>query len=363
LILGLCVAGALAGSLASAHGRGIYLLVHDNGAPNQVWRFRFNANGSLDNLGAPDSTQNSDFALSGLADSAAYSHKANVLVTAGGSGVSSFRVGTDGSMRLTSGSPFGPQAEMQSVAVAEIGKSVYVYASEPASDAIHIYRVLPNGSLEAFAGDSGIVLVPGGPTGIRVVKNQIFFGTRDGKSIGCTILKDGTLRPIPGYTKTGLPAVKTVTPDPKAKSLYVADSTAPQLFGYKLNGKTATTLPNAPYAAGVTSSAGLGGLALGVGKYLFAFAPPNGGTADIVAYTRASSGALTAAGTAQSSGLPALRGGVVDPSGRFLMVVDDVADQLKSFSINPKTGMLTLVDTENAAFGDDDVNGMVFAQP
>ena len=363
LLLGIGVAGALSASLARAQSAGTYLYVHDMGTANQVWRFRLNTNGSLDNLGAPVSTNNGNLALTGIADSAAYSPKRKLLFTGGNSGVSAFQVAANGSLMLVPGSPFGPQAEMFHVAVAEIGKKVFVYASETISETIHIYEVQSNGTLTPLPGGHDLALVLGGPTGIRVIGKTIFFGSRNGKTYGCKIAKDGILTAITGYTKQELTVAPTVSPDPKGKSLYVANTVTPEVLGYKLTGKQAPDLKDAPYAAGVTTGSGLGGLAVGNGSFIFAFAPPNGGTADVAAFKRAKNGILTAAGAAQNSGLPSLRGGTLDPTGQFLMLVDDVADQVKSFSINKTTGALTLVDTEAAAFGDGDVTGLVVVQP
>lgn len=363
MMLGIGLTGLAVLSAASAHSAGsTYLYVHDDGNPNRVWSYRFNNNGTLDPLtNNPTSAQNSAYAAASVCDSAAYSAKRKLLFTGGGSGLSVFRVGEDGALTLVPGSPFLPQVELRSVAVAEIGKKTYVYASDPASDVINIYGVKSDDTLEYF--DDVPVLIPGGPTGIRVVKNVIYFGNQAGKTFGCKILKDGTLQGIPGYTQTVNTPVNTVSVDSKGKLLYVPDPAAPQVIGFQLNGKKAKSLAGAPYASGVTTNSGLAGLASGAGSYLYTFAPANGGTGDVQTFKRAKNGTLAAQTPVLNSGLANLRGGVLDPTGKYLVLVDDVTDQLKSFSINTKTGALTLVDTETAAFGDNHVNGLVFAKP
>jgi 6-phosphogluconolactonase (cycloisomerase 2 family) len=270
-------------------------------------------------------------------------------------------VGEDGALALVDGSPFLPQVELRSVGVADIGKNTYVYASDPASDAIHIYGVASDDTLVHF--DDAVVEVPGGPTGIRVVKNILYFGNLEGKTFGCKIRKDGTLLGIAGYTQTVSASVNTVSVDPKGKVLYVPDPAAPRIIGFQLTGKKAKPLSGSPYASMVTSSTGLAGLAAGAGNFLYAFAPPTGGTGDIETFQRAKNGKLTAKTPVLDSGLPNLRGGVLDPTGKYLVLVDDVADQIKSFAIDTRTGALTLVDTETAALSDHQVNGLVFAKP
>jgi len=363
IVLGIGVAGLAVLSGASAHrGGSTYLYVHDGGAPTRVWGYRFNSNGTLDPLAAnPTSTQNGAFPASAICDSAAYSEKRKLLFTGGTSGVSVFRVGEDGALTLVTGSPFLPQVELRSVGVADIGKNTYVYASDPASGAIHIYGVRSDDTLLHF--DDVIVAVLSGPTGIRIVKNIIYFGDQAGTVRGCTIRKDGTLKAIPGYTQDVSSSVNTVSVDAKGKLLYVPNPAAPQVIGFQLTGKKAKPLSGSPYASTVTTSEGLSGLASGAGNFLYTFAPATGGTGDVQAFARAKNGVLTAKTPVLDSGLPNLRGGVLDPTGQFLVLVDDVTDQLKSFAINSTTGSLTLVDTETAAFSDNQVDGLVFAKP
>jgi len=363
IVLGIGVAGLAVLTGASARpAPSTYLYVHDDGSPNQVWGYRLNANGTLDALAAnPVSAQNGAISAASICDSAAYSAKRKLLFTGGNSGVSVFRVGTDGALSLVTGSPFLPQVELRSVGVAEIGNKTFVYASDPAGGAIHTYRVNADATLTHF--DDALVPVLAGPTGIRVVKNVIYFGDQGGTAQGCKIHKDGTLGPIPGYTKDVSTTVNTVSVDAKGKLFYVPDPVAPQVIGFQLTGSKAKPLSGSPYASTVTTSAGLAGLASGAGNYLYTFAQTTTGTADVQAFRRVKNGVLTAKTPVIDSGLAGLRGGVLDPTGKFLVLVDDVSDQLKSFSINPSTGALTLVDTEAANFGDHRVNGLVFAKP
>jgi 6-phosphogluconolactonase (cycloisomerase 2 family) len=351
----------LSTAAAARNKGGTYLYLHDDGTPNRVWSYRFNNDGTLDPVAnTPTDAQNSAYAAASACDSSAYSAKRKLLFTAGGSGLSVFRVGADGMLSLVTGSPFAPQAELRSVAVAEIGKKTYVYASEPASDVIHIYGVRSDDTLLHF--DDVPILVPSGPTGLRVVKDVIYFGNQGGQVFGCKILKDGTLKGIPGYTQTvGFP-VNTVSVDAKGKRYYVPNTQAPEVIGFQLSGKKAKALSGSPFASTVTTASGLGGLASGAGNYVYTLAAANGGTNDVQTFKRDKKGNLTAQTPVLSSGLANLRGGALDPTGKYLVLVDDVTDQLKSFSIDPKTGALTLVDTETAAFGDNHVNGLVFAK-
>ncbi|MGV3720496.1 MAG: hypothetical protein ACO1SX_06250, partial [Actinomycetota bacterium] len=252
-------------------------------------------------------------------------------------------------------------AEMQGVAVAEIGKRTYVYTSDPVSRTFYLYRVQADGSLAHIPEFEP--LLPDGPTGLRVVKNLLLFGMRNGATAGCKIFGDGTLLPLPGYDRTFSAPANAVFPDAKGKTFYVPDAATPEVSGFQITAKRAKALRNSPYASNVTTGSGLASMAVGAGSQVFAFAPPNGGTGDVQAFRRAKNGVLTPSMASQSSGLASLKGGALDPTGRFLVVVDDVSDQLKSFSVNQSTGALTLVDTETAAFGDDDVNGLVFVRP
>lgn len=355
------LAGLAALSAAAARNSGsAYLYLHDDGTPNRVWSYRFNSDGTLDPLTNPSTDSlNSAYATPSVCDSAAFSSKRKLLFTAGGSGLSVFRVGTGGALSLVPGSPFLPQAALRSVAVAEIGKNTYVYASDPASSVIRIYGVRSDDTLQYF--DDVPVEVPNGPTGIQVVKNVIYFGNQGGQVFGCKILKDGTLKGIPGYTQTvGFP-VNTVSVDAKGKLYYIPNSDAPEVIGYQLNGKKAKELSGAPFASTVSTQTGLSGLANGAGSLAYTFAPANGGTDDVQAFKRAKNGSLTAT-RLLGSGLTNLRGGVLDPTGKYLVLVDDVSDQVKSFAIDSVTGSLTLLDTETAALGDHRINGLVFAK-
>jgi len=348
--------------LTARRVRNTFLYVHDNGTPNQVWSYELGPDGLLEPLaGPPTPTLNGDFNQSGVFGSAVYSARRKLLFTAGSIGVSAFRVATDGELTLVTGSPFAPQAEIQSVAVAEIGKRTYVYGSDPVSQTLHLYLVRADGTLDDDP--EFPPFISGGPTGMIVSKKLLLFGMQSGATAGCKIFPNGALLGLTGYDLMFDAPVQAVYPDASGKTFYVPRAGAPTISGYQITDKRAKALRSSPYTSSVTTATGLGSLAVGAGSQVFAFAPPNGGTNDIQAFKRAKNGVLTAAATTQSSGLATLRGGALDPTGKFLVLVDDVSDQLKSFSVNPTTGSLTLVDTETAAFGDDDVNALVFAKP
>lgn len=347
----------------TARSRNTFLYVHDNGTPNQVWSYELGPTGLLEPLeGPPASTGNGDFNQSGVYGSAACSAKRKLLFTTGANGVSAFRVATDGTLSLVAGSPFAPNAATHGVAVVEIGNKTYVYASDSSpSRTFYLYRVLADGSLAHIPEFQA--LLPDGPTGLRVVKSLLLFGMRNGETAGCRILRNGDLVPLPGYDLAFSAPSNAVYPDAKGKTFYVPDAATAEVSGFQITAKKAKKLRNSPYSSNVTTATGVASMAVGAGSQVFAFAPPNGGVGDVQAFRRAKNGALTPALASQDSGLASLKGGALDPTGRFLVLVDDVSDQLKSFSVNQATGALTLVDTETAAFGDDDVTGLTFVKP
>jgi 6-phosphogluconolactonase (cycloisomerase 2 family) len=155
-----------------------------------------------------------------------------------------------------------------------------------------------------------------------------------------------------------------VNADPKGKFVYVPDCGDNRVSGFQVNPADAalTPLAGSPFTVGPDNTCG--GLAVSKKLVMFALGEIADGTNDVQALRRnKKTGVLTKLGGTQSSGTLGASTGGLDPTGRFLAVVGpDGTDQLRSFSINPDTGAISLVDTEPAEFGAD-VTGLVFVRP
>lgn len=181
----------------------------------------------------------------------------------------------------------------------------------------------------------------------------IYAANRDSNCIsGFTInVNDATLEPIPGspFSTGGSPC--SITIDPAGKFVYVANRGSDNVSAYSIDGSGA----DATGALISIGSIGAGHNPVSItvdpaGKFVYAV---NSNSNSISAYSITT----TSGGLKEISGSPFNVGsenGVpfavsVEPTGRFLYVVNNYSGNVQAFAINSKTGVLKPVGTPAAA--------------
>jgi len=153
----------------------------------------------------------------------------------------------------------------------------------------------------------------------------------------------GLLTPVPGSPYDVGPPIGSVTIDPTGRFVYVLQLLGPGLLGYKIDPSTGalTPIPGSPFA-------GLFGHVTvdPTGRFLYAF--EGIGDVDIDEYTiDQHTGALTLSPRSPFTAPVGVAGAAVDPAGRFLYVWDsnlvdtEASNQIVGFFINPFSGALT----------------------
>ena len=351
--------------LAAASGTKTFVYIHDDASPdNRVFGFQFNSNGTLTPLdGSPFSTGDDTTGCGGLCQTAAFSSNRNLLFVGGATGITAFRVDASGGLSRVEGSPFGGELTL-GVASVQRGSRSFVYGSEVTNNRLVGFEVQADDTLAPLRGSP--FPTDGEPAGLSAANDLLFTGLLaplevDGKIAAFKVRSDGVLVQAPG-SPFDIRAVKFINVQVEAagKFVYVNDATNGNLFAFKVNPHNAALTPVAgsPFADVLFDSESL---AVSKKPILVSLESDDVG---VQAFRRNKSGSLTALGGVQDSGLAHQHGvGAFDPTGRFLVLVDDENDEVRSFSVNQNTGVITPVDTESADLDSQAANGVVFAQP
>jgi 6-phosphogluconolactonase (cycloisomerase 2 family) len=375
LLAGAVLAGALAGAPRASRAAASpqFLYVHDDGAADRIFGFRLGGTGALTPLtGSPFPMMNSSTECQGPCQTLAFSSRRRLLFTTGHFGLSVFQVAANGVLSEV-GPPVGA-AVFLGVAVVERGSKTFVYAAQVDADQIRGFEAQAGGSLVELATSP----FPAGenPAGMSATKDLLFAANSNVPVLGgdtisaFKVAMNGSLAAAPG-SPFGAPAsepeFQTVNVEPQGRFVYAADASLeePFIFGWRVNMATAalTALPGSPFDDGLDESNG--GLAVSNSPILFAFRfvgfpdEPD----DIQAMRRKGNGKLVQLGPVQNAGLLRADGSALTANGKILAVASSGSDQVRSFSVNQSTGVLTVADTEPAALADDQVTGVIVARP
>lgn len=362
ILLLFSLAAAFAGD-ARAGGGPVFLYVHDNGQPNRVFAYRLGSRGTLAAVSGSPFTAlgNGSGACSGQCQTVAYSGRRHLLFVSGGDGLSVFRVLRTGALAPLSATAFGG-SRMVGVAVVERRRSTYVYGADAEAGTLRGFEVQRDGTLAELPA-SPFAAAPQ-PLGISAGEDLLAAATAAG-IVTYRIEVDGTLTPAPGAPfSTGASTVTNVNIEPRGQFVYAndGDQRGAGVFGFAVDRETAALAPltGSPFA--VEGDIGGSGLALGAGRFLFALGPNGIRSADIQVLRRENNGRLTGLPPARFSGLSRVRGGALDPSGQVLAVVDDEANQVRTFRIGRRDADLTVADARIAPLGDGQVSGILFVK-
>lgn len=321
-----------------------FVYLHSTGGTPQVHAYRLEANGSFTELaGSPYAEPDTPGSCANFCNAIAWVPSRNVLLTAGGTGITSWTVATDGTLTATPGSPykFGIAQPATSVVGLARGSKTFAYATQYFGHDLDGFEVLADGSLAHLAGlplrnITGASVLSGGGSKL-VYCDEDNYRLRALKVSGKGKVKAG--KPV---APKGNGSIYYVTVAPSGKFAYAGEWNAQGLFSFKISGKPGlapakngkTTLSIANADAGVSlSSTGLAAV----------FA--NQGVDDVQMFTVPASGktkgSLTALGGAQSSGLATVNVQTFSPDGQFLLAASATGSTLRSFDVNPTSGAIS----------------------
>ena len=255
------------------------------------------------------------------------------------SAISGFKINqSDGTLAAISGSPWSMQSYADSIAIDPTGKFLYVSCYLPSGSPL-VYTITPgSGALTAISGGTSIA----GPNGIAITQNGKFFYTVNNATSNnlyafTASSTNGSLNGLatsPFYAGSYPNFVAT---DPFSRFLYIAGYGNNTLYAYKIGSDGTPTAITGPFGTG-------GGYDEGVvdpsGSFLYV---TNNLTDGISAYTiNQSTGAPTlVTGSPYATGLTP-QGVAADPTGKYVYVANTGTNGgISAFSISGSTGGLS----------------------
>lgn len=352
------IALMVAMSTSALAAKKTYVYIHDRGDPFQVFAFRVEDDGNLEPLaGSPYDGKDPGGVCGGLCQTLAWSDKVDALFAGGPNGVTVMQIKKDGRLKRVAGSPFGNTAsEVLGTGVIEIGKKTFVVAAEHATDQLRTFRVTGNLKLK----DLEVPLAtPSGPDGLSTNGNVVVLCNDTAQSLSSfTLANDGT----PTASGPALPLTSSFVFNVQlavdGRFAWQLDAVG-NIFGYAVDPDTAalTSLAGNPTDSGL--AIGNGGTAVSA-EVLLAFQFATDGNDDVAAFRPAADGSLTPLGALQSTGLAFITAHAFSPDGSVLVVASEAVGEVRSYAVDPTTGVLSPIDSE--AITATRINAVTFAR-
>ena len=337
-----------------------FVYVHDASSPPRVFGYLLGPAGALTPVaGSPFTSPDGPGTGFNASNAMAAAPSKNVILTAGSTGITSWRYTSDGTLGVIAGSPFKYQvgAAATSVQSVAVGARTFAYATQ--------YN---GGSMDGFevAGDGTLTRVPGLPlTGIPGIStlagasNKLVYVNESDNTLRSYAVKaDGTVKAASKKTTktTGAGPIYYTVLDPLGRFAFTG--------GYTGGGKIATFKVKA--STGKLSrvkgsiSPGLadvdGGISVSSSGLLATFA--GGGGSDTQMFSLPSNGKLKKLCNPQALGLSKVTSSAFDPGGTVLVTASTASGSVRTFTVASTTGLLTVADTESIP-GAANLNGVV----
>ena len=351
--------GFAAGPSQAAPPSTTFVYVHDASGPPRVFGFVVEANGVLtptpnSPYTEPDSAGSGPNASNAIAASAARA----VVMTAGGTGVSTWKIFSDGSLHPVAGSPFAFQVHQRatSVQTVTVGTRTFAYATQYLGGSMDGFEVALDGTLARVAGFP-LTGVPGIST-LAGAGNKLVYANENTNTLrSYAVQADGTVKA--GAKKPtkikGAGNIYYVDLDPLGKFAFTGGYTSGgKIAGFKVKD------PKGSLAAAGKTKPGLldvdGGISISSTGIVAAFTG-DGGT-DTQTFRMSSKGKLKKLGTAQSSGLAKVTSSAFSPDGTILVAASSPSSAVNAYVVDQTTGVLTQASSQPIPFAVN-VNGVV----
>lgn len=355
------LAAAFGSSLPCLGGaKGNYVYVYDRGSvTSQVFGFSMASDGTLTALADSPFAVPDTGNCGGLCQPLAYAKKRKLLFASGAIGTSVFRVEEGGGLTLVVGSPFGPgDGDHLGTAVYEKAGRTFVYSTEYDNDQVRGYEVQEDDTLVEL--DASPFAVDNSPDGMTAVKNNLFVVNEDAHTVSSFVISaDGTLTEAPDSPFTPRTDFSyNAVPDPRGKYLFVGGCNDGNVEVFKIDRRTANLAAHedGPFQSLIADNCS----GLAASKSLVVV--PDDNSAQVQVMKRGGGGSMALLGEVQTS--PMVSGtdcSGFDPKGKFLLLARDTTMDLRVFSVDRRTGLITQVDNE--ALGTvSNLNAMVFVK-
>jgi hypothetical protein len=197
-----------------------------------------------------------------------------VLVTGGGTGLSSWAIGADGALTAKAGSPFAftTASSTTSLAVVTVGSHAFAYATQNGIGAIEGFEIKADGTLAHLAGFPKTGLA--GVYGLGAGGNKLLVvDSAQSQFRSYTVAGTGALKQAPGspfVLDSGTAyQFRWVFVEPKGKFAYSsAVNTAAALNGFKIAGNGKLKNVSVDFPIGIYPDQGAGGMSMSSKKIL-----------------------------------------------------------------------------------------------
>ncbi len=336
-------------ALTVAASAGTFVYVHDHGGDEGLLAFALDPKtGALAPLpGSPFAGSAGDPANFGHVRTLCWIAAAKVLVSSSPLGLDVWDVAADGTPALAAGSPFGATS-FGSVAAVKRGARTFVYAVDGTAGSLRVFELQAEGhalaELPALAvGDLSSV----GP--LAATRKLLFTTLGGGASLAAfAVQPDGALVAAPGSPfAAGVADASAPCVTPNAGFLHVGDEDSGDVATFRVDRKTGALTATLPADVDSGLAQVSGAIDGGKGKLVFALHGTTPGAADdVVVLRRAPDGSLAPLTGPQQTGLNGFDTHATDVRGRILVGVNGGADDILTFLVDPKTGQLTLADSD-----------------
>ncbi len=339
----------VAAALAAGARSGTFVYVHDHGDDEGLLAFALDPKtGALTPLvGSPFAGSSGDPANFGHVRTLCWIPSSKVLVSSSPLGLDAWDVAADGTPALVAGSPFGGTS-FGSVAAVKRGARTFVYAADVTAGSLRVFELQPDGHAlvelpELVVGDLSNV----GP--LAASKKLLFATLGGGASLAAfAVQPDGALVAAPGSPfDAGVADGTAPCVTPSGAFLHVGDDDSGDIATFRVDKQTGALTATFPAEVDSGLAKVSGALDGGKGKLVFALHGTVPGAAnDVVVLKRGAGGALAPLTGPQQTGLDGFDTHATDTKGRILVGVNGAGDDILTFLVDPKTGQLSLADSD-----------------
>ncbi len=326
------------------------VLVHDRSGTPEAYVF------SVDAAGLMTPVTNSPFGVGGpgnpttaLSQTVAYSKKRKQVFFAHDDGINVMNVAADGTLGQLATAPFLTTiGSGRGVTVYERKKRVFVYVTDFTNNRVHAF--------ESIASTGDLVEVTGspfatgaGPTGLDNRDGVLcVMNATAGTISSFKIAKDGTLTASPtGAQSTTIGSCDHCWFEPTGRFLFTSGATG-KIVSFKVKKATGdlTIVPPGATSIALTTP---GGLALGGNFVSIAWRDAPGDAVDAQAFRITNLGNVQPFNNTQDLDMGAIDAIGIKSNGKFVAAASNEDGVVRTFHVQPSTGLLTNTDEEAIA--------------
>ncbi len=343
----------------AAEGPRTFVYVHAVGSQSLLYGFELGSDGSLTALpGSPTVSPDSPGDCTGACNALAWSPLRDVLLSVGSAGVTTWEITGGGGLVESSGSPFRFDVSEPGTGVATVtlGDRAFAYATQYFGGSMDGWEIAADGSLVRVSGlpltgRPGSSVVDGG--GSRVV----FCDEEKHRIAAFTAAADGTLTEVPRSPRKvpGKGGIYWSRISPDGAHAFIGEwRRGRTIYSFSFTSKSGA-LRTGPRTKLKIREAD-GGMSIASNGLVAVFA--DAGENDVQIFSLKPTGKLKRLGKPQDTGLGHVTSHGFSPDGLHLVTASASDGLVRSFSVDPVTGTLTAVATENIATAES-ANGMV----